>query len=37
MGFMLVQLVHPAANFEERVFRPALERLFTRLTEGVPA
>jgi AcrR family transcriptional regulator len=36
-GFMLGQLVHPAADFEERVFRPALERLFTRLTEGVPA
>jgi Tetracyclin repressor-like, C-terminal domain len=37
MGFMLGQLVNPAHDFEERVFRPALERLFTRLTEGVPA
>jgi TetR/AcrR family transcriptional regulator, regulator of biofilm formation and stress response len=37
MGFMLGQLVSPAEDFEERVFRPALERLFTRLTEGVPA
>jgi DNA-binding transcriptional regulator YbjK len=36
-GFMLGQLVNPAADFEERVFRPALERLFARLTEGVPA
>ncbi len=36
-GFMLGQLVNPAADFEERAFRPALERLFTRLTEGVPA
>jgi DNA-binding transcriptional regulator YbjK len=37
MGFMLGQLVHPADDFEQGVFRPALERLFTRLTEGVPA
>jgi DNA-binding transcriptional regulator YbjK len=37
MGFMLGQLVNPAEDFEERVFRPALERLFVRLTEGVPA
>jgi TetR/AcrR family transcriptional regulator, regulator of biofilm formation and stress response len=37
MGFMLGQLVSPVDDFEERVFRPALERLFTRLTEGVPA
>jgi DNA-binding transcriptional regulator YbjK len=36
-GFMLGQLVHPVDDFEERVFRPALERLFTRLTEGVAA
>jgi TetR/AcrR family transcriptional regulator, regulator of biofilm formation and stress response len=36
-GFMLGQLVNPADDFEERVFRPGLERLFTRLTEGVPA
>jgi hypothetical protein len=34
---MLGQLVHPAEDFEDAVFRPALERLFTRLTEGVPA
>jgi hypothetical protein len=34
---MLGQLVHPVDAFEERVFRPALERLFTRLTEGVAA
>ena len=37
MGFMLGQLVNPAEDFEERVFRPALERLFARLTEGLPA
>ena len=37
MGFMLGQLVNPAEDFEERVFRPALERLFARLTERVPA
>lgn len=37
MGFMLGQLVNPAEDFEERVFRPALERLFARLTDGVPA
>ena len=37
MGFMLGQLVNPAEDFERRVFRPALERLFVRLTEGVPA
>jgi DNA-binding transcriptional regulator YbjK len=36
-GYMLGQLVNPVDDFEERVFRPALERLFTRLTEGVPA
>ena len=36
MGFVLGQLVHPAEDFEEGVFRPALERLFTRLTERVP-
>jgi TetR/AcrR family transcriptional regulator, regulator of biofilm formation and stress response len=36
-GFMLGQLVNPVADFEEHRFRPALERLFTRLTEGVPA
>ena len=37
MGFMIGQLVNPADDFEERVFRPALERLFTRLVEGAPA
>jgi TetR/AcrR family transcriptional regulator, regulator of biofilm formation and stress response len=36
-GFMIGQLVNPAEDFEQRVFRPALERLFSRLTEGVPA
>ena len=35
-GFMLGQLVNPVEDFEDRVFRPALERLFQRLTEGVP-
>jgi len=30
---MLGQLVTPADDFEERIFRPALERLFTKLTE----
>jgi TetR/AcrR family transcriptional regulator, regulator of biofilm formation and stress response len=37
MGFMLRQLVNPADDFEQGVFRPALERLFTRLTEDGPA
>ncbi len=36
-GFMLGQLVTPIEDFEERVFRPALERLFTKLVEPVPA
>jgi TetR/AcrR family transcriptional regulator, regulator of biofilm formation and stress response len=36
-GFMLGQLVTPVDDFEERIFRPALERLFTRLVEQVPA
>ena len=36
-GFMLGQLVTPTDDFEERVFRPALERLFTKLVEPVPA
>jgi DNA-binding transcriptional regulator YbjK len=36
-GFMLGQLVNPARDFQERIFRPALERLFVRLTESVPA
>ena len=35
--FMLGQLVSPVEDFEERIFRPALERLFTRLVEPVPA
>ena len=30
---MLGQLVTPVDDFEERIFRPALERLFTKLTE----
>ena len=34
-GFMLGQLVNPRPDFEERVFRPALERLFASLTERV--
>jgi DNA-binding transcriptional regulator YbjK len=32
-GFMLGQLVTPVDDFEERIFRPALERLFTKLIE----
>jgi DNA-binding transcriptional regulator YbjK len=36
-GFMLGQLVTPAEDFEQRIFRPALERLFTKLVEAVPA
>jgi TetR/AcrR family transcriptional regulator, regulator of biofilm formation and stress response len=36
-GFMLGQLVTPSEDFEERVFRPALERLFTKLVEPVAA
>ena len=32
-GLMLGQLVNPQPRFEEDVFRPALERLFTLLTE----
>jgi DNA-binding transcriptional regulator YbjK len=36
-GFMLGQLVTPTEHFEERIFRPALERLFTKLVEPVPA
>jgi hypothetical protein len=35
-GFMLGQLVTPVDDFEERIFRPALERLFTKLTEPAP-
>jgi hypothetical protein len=34
---MLGQLVTPTEDFEERIFRPALERLFTKLVEPVPA
>jgi TetR/AcrR family transcriptional regulator, regulator of biofilm formation and stress response len=38
-GLMLGQLANPQPDFEEQVFRPALERLFTRLVEpqGVTA
>ena len=36
-GFMLGQLVTPTEHFEARIFRPALERLFTKLVEPVPA
>jgi DNA-binding transcriptional regulator YbjK len=35
-GFMLGQLVTPVDDFEERIFRPSLERLFTKLTEPQP-
>jgi TetR/AcrR family transcriptional regulator, regulator of biofilm formation and stress response len=35
-GFMLGQLVTPVDDFEERIFRPSLERLFTKLTEPGP-
>jgi len=35
-GFMLGQLVTPLEDFEERIFRPALERLFTKLVEPGP-
>jgi len=35
-GFMLGQLVTPMDDFEERIFRPALERLFTKLVEPGP-
>jgi TetR/AcrR family transcriptional regulator, regulator of biofilm formation and stress response len=34
-GFMLGQLVTPVEDFEERIFRPALERLFAKLVEPV--
>lgn len=33
-GLMLGQLANPQAAFEDEVFRPALERLFTLLTEN---
>jgi TetR/AcrR family transcriptional regulator, regulator of biofilm formation and stress response len=36
-GFMLGQVVAPVDDFEERLFRPALERLFAKLVEPVPA
>ena len=36
-GFLLGQLVTPTEDFEQRIFRPALERLFTKLVEPVPA
>jgi TetR/AcrR family transcriptional regulator, regulator of biofilm formation and stress response len=38
-GFLLGQLATPVDDFEERIFRPSLERLFTKLTESgaVPA
>jgi DNA-binding transcriptional regulator YbjK len=36
-GLMLGQLVTPQRNFERDVMRPALERLFERLTIGSPA
>jgi DNA-binding transcriptional regulator YbjK len=32
-GLMIGQLTNPQPDFEEQVFRPALERLFTRLVE----
>jgi AcrR family transcriptional regulator len=35
-GFMLGQIANPARDFEERVFRPALERLFRALVAEVP-
>jgi TetR/AcrR family transcriptional regulator, regulator of biofilm formation and stress response len=38
-GFMIGQLVTPVDDFEERIFRPSLERLFSKLVEpgAVPA
>jgi DNA-binding transcriptional regulator YbjK len=36
-GLMLGQLAMPGGDFEAGVLRPALERLFTRLVEPVPA
>jgi TetR/AcrR family transcriptional regulator, regulator of biofilm formation and stress response len=33
-GFVVGQLVTPHPDFEDAVFRPALERLFTRLVAG---
>lgn len=33
-GFVVGQLVTPHPDFEDAVFRPALERLFARLVEG---
>jgi DNA-binding transcriptional regulator YbjK len=36
-GLLLGQLVDPQPRFEERIFRPALERLFESLTAEEPA
>jgi DNA-binding transcriptional regulator YbjK len=36
-GFIIGQLVSPRHDFEEAIFRPALERLFSRLTERAAA
>lgn len=36
-GFVIGQLVSPRDDFEEAIFRPALERLFASLTEPAPA
>ena len=35
-GFLLGQLVTPVDDFEQRIFRPSLERLFTKLVEPGP-
>ena len=35
-GFLMGQLVTPVDDFEERIFRPSLERLFTKLVEPRP-
>ena len=36
-GLVLGQLAIPQPDFEEAIFRPALERLFASLVEGAPA
>jgi TetR/AcrR family transcriptional regulator, regulator of biofilm formation and stress response len=36
-GMLLGQLAHPQSDFEQRIFRPALERLFTSLTAAARA
>jgi TetR/AcrR family transcriptional regulator, regulator of biofilm formation and stress response len=36
-GLLLGQLANPHPNFEQAVFRPSLERLFSALVEGAPA